>query len=496
MKPLTRYFQPASCIVKLVAFASFLFSMPCVAQNTVFYGMTSGGGSNGDGNIFYYNPATGTDSTVWSFGTVDGDGRLPVGNLVYNSTTKLFYALTPVGGVYNGGTIISFNPANNSEQVEWDFSFFNNDGIEPNGSLVYYPGNNLFYGTTAQGGDSSRGTIFTFNPVNDSEQVVWNFGAGTDGANPYGDVIFDAATDLFYGTTFAGGDSGNGTIFSFNPATREEQVACNCHLNGPYGTAPYGSLVHDPVNGLFYGMTKFGGTQNNGTIYSFNTSNNKFNMLWSLGTGNDGAVPWGSLVYDPANGLFYGMTVSGGVNSNGAIISFNPANNNEKIAWSFNYDGNNDGSMPFGSLVYDNATGLLYGMTSEGGIADEGTIISFDPSTGTDNVLWSFGNGDDGYQPQGDLLIYPAINTGIPSLTDTTSVDIFPNPCYSAFSITGLTAGQTAEIFNDLGQKIKDFKATGSTQQLNISSQPGGIYFVQIINGDGALTGEKKLVKE
>ena len=176
--------------------------------------------------------------------------------------TPAFYGMTINGGSIGEGTIIEFNPNNNSESVVWNFGI-DSDGANPYGDLVYFPSNGLFYGMTYGGGRDTAGngiihagTIFTFNPTNNSESVVKNFQA-YDGALPYGDLVYDSSYGLFYGILSAGGSYGDGNIISFNPSNNSESLVCFLdtayHLDNPEG-----NLVYDPSNGLYYGMTERG----------------------------------------------------------------------------------------------------------------------------------------------------------------------------------------------------------------------------------------------
>ena len=55
------------------------------------------------------------------------------------------------------------------------------------------------------------------------------------------------------------------------------------------------------------------------------------------------------------------------------------------------FGGQEDGSAPVGELVA--VDGVLYGATSFGGQFNGGTIFSFDPATGAETVVYSFGSG-------------------------------------------------------------------------------------------------------
>ena len=99
------------------------------------------------------------------------------------------------------------------------YSFLNNgtDGTVPKGGVIFDGAGNL-YGTTTQGGTYTLGTLFELTPAGGgtwTEQVLHNFGNGTDGAMPYSTLIFDTDGNL-YGTTYQGGSYGGGTVFRLN----------------------------------------------------------------------------------------------------------------------------------------------------------------------------------------------------------------------------------------------------------------------------------------
>jgi uncharacterized repeat protein (TIGR03803 family) len=93
----------------------------------------------------------------------------------------------------------------------------------------------------------------------------------TDGANPFGGVILDAAGNL-YGTTNEGGGANNrGVVFALSPSGIETVLYSFCSVTDVNGVCldgayPEGNLVALSPGNL-YGTTLEGGTTNAGTVY-------------------------------------------------------------------------------------------------------------------------------------------------------------------------------------------------------------------------------------
>jgi len=472
-------------ILSLAIISSLSYS-----QSQVFYGMSRYGGSAPSGGaIFKFNPTTNHESVVHNLG-IGTDGSNPYGNLVYCKPNGLFYGMTYYGGANgNAGAIISFNPSNNAENLVWSFSS-GTGGSSPEGDLVYDTINNLFYGMTIAGGANYYGAIISFNPTNNTESVVFSFN-NTDGADPIGNLVYDKNNSLFYGMTQSGGANYYGTIFTFNPNNNAENVVWS--FNNSNGSGPNGSLVLDPNNGLFYGTTSAGGANFYGTIFSFNTSTNIATVEWSFNNAN-GSSPNGVLTFQPSSGLFYGMTADGGANYYGSIFSFNPGNNIATVVWSFG--GGSDGKNPNGNLLLDDFNGLFYGVTSNGGTNYNGVIFSFNPATNKDSVLYNFGTLPDASYPNGDLTMYSVSPNSIPGIShDDDLITVYPNPNVGNFTITGLSKGQIVELYNALGQKVWSAVANNSTQAFDVSGNVNGVYMIRILNTNGTLLSLKKIIK-
>lgn len=181
------------------------------ATNGYLYGTTSFGGSGGYGTIFKVTP-TGTLTTVHNF---DGtDGQLAEAPLV-QATNGAFYGTTVYGSSHGAGTIFRITPGGTLTTL---YSFSGTDGRYPYAGLIQATDGNL-YGTTVNGGTSSNcsvtgcGTIFKITPRG-TLTTLHSF-EFTDGENPYG-ALLQATDGNLYGTTYLGGSSGRGTMYSLS----------------------------------------------------------------------------------------------------------------------------------------------------------------------------------------------------------------------------------------------------------------------------------------
>jgi len=150
------------------------------------------------------------------------DGEYPDGSLIADSSGNL-YGSTYWGGDYNFGagfgTLFTVNASTGYLQM-YEFTGTSGgnfvDGANPFAGLVAGK-SNMLYGTTYDGGASGYGIVFTFNLDGKEETVLYNFAGGKDGAFPTGALIVDANGNL-YGTTAEGGRFGLGTIFKAGTA--------------------------------------------------------------------------------------------------------------------------------------------------------------------------------------------------------------------------------------------------------------------------------------
>jgi len=184
-------------------------------QSGNLYGTTNGGGTNGCGTVYELSPSDGgwTEKVLYSFQCGSTDGQYPIGGLIFDSAGNL-YGTTNFGGAHNGGTVFELTPAGGGN---WTFHLLYS--LTYNGTfdfLIYGATGTLaidsggaLYGTTVMDGANGAGSVFKLTPHNGSWTYtsLHDFTGGSDGGNPFGNVVLDSAGNV-YGT--AGVSSGGG----------------------------------------------------------------------------------------------------------------------------------------------------------------------------------------------------------------------------------------------------------------------------------------------
>jgi uncharacterized repeat protein (TIGR03803 family) len=349
--------------------------------------------------------------TVYSFGqrAKRDDGQAPVAHLL--AVDGALYGTTQSGG-HSGpgcaigcGTIYRITTAG-SEQILYRFkggAF----GAAPLSGLTMLDG--TLFGTTASGGSGTNcsggcGTIFKAGLGGKSEEVVYSFKGGTDGADPLADlIVFDG--DL-YGTTYYGGlktrlcPSGCGTVFRLSVASNAEK-ALYAFKGGSDGLEPVAGVVH--VGGRLYGTTQYGGTQTPlcatgcGTVFSVDARSGLEQVVYrfkSTSNAPDGAYPAARLL--AIGRALYGTTLGGGDTLQGTVFKVTDSGV-ERVLHSFSCcSPRSDGIYPLDGLIPSG--GDLYGTTREGGSGRDGTIFKITMS-GAENVVYSFAGKSDGAYP-------------------------------------------------------------------------------------------------
>jgi uncharacterized repeat protein (TIGR03803 family) len=122
----------------------------------------------------------------------------------------------------------------------------------------------------------------------------------------------DSAGNL-YGSTCCG-DGTAGTVFQLSPSGGNWLFSLLYGYNGS-GLGPYGNLVRDAAGNL-YGASVFNGLYNKGVVFKLTPTNGSwmYTDIHDFTGGADGGSPEGGLAID-SNGNIYGTTYDGGLAS-------------------------------------------------------------------------------------------------------------------------------------------------------------------------------------
>jgi uncharacterized repeat protein (TIGR03803 family) len=332
------------------------------AKDGNFYGTTESGGTLGSGIIFKLTPG-GVLTTLHTF-DCGIEGCNPRAALI-QAKDGTFYGTTPVGGVFEGGTIFKLGP--NGGFTTLHALNCKTEGCNPPAALIQASGGYL-YGTTAFGGAGGGGSVFKVTP-NGALTTLQSFGCtSSDGCFPQGALV-QAKDGSFYGTTSAGGASRGGTVFRLTPSGVLTTLhAFDCPTDG---CSP-GTALIQASDGNLYGTTPSGGTFGGGTAFKL-TPGGAFTTLHAFECFADGCRPQAALI-QASDGYLYGTTSSSGPSGFGGGTVFRLTLDGV-FETLHAFDCRTVGCGPFGAVIQA-SDGNLYGTTAyTDGSGDGGTVF-------------------------------------------------------------------------------------------------------------------------
>ncbi len=367
--------------------------------------------------IFLALAAQAQTLTVLHTFTGGADGAKPVG-LTMDAAGNL-YGTTFSGGLlvgqcapYNGcGVVFKVSQAGTGWTFAPIYSFTGaNDGSLPLSRVIFGPSGTL-YGTTALGGPDGTGVVFNlrlparvmgsvFTPW--TETVLYAFGNVNDGNYPGGDLLFDAAGNI-YGTTQSGGYECEdtvycGVVYELMPHRSSWSESILYEFSDGNVAIPLAGVVADQAGNL-YGTT----SNSLGAAYELIHSESGWTentVHYFGGTGDGNSVSTG-MVFD-SSGNLYGTTQYGGTNNGGTVFELSSLGAGWGETVRYNFPAN---STP--SSLFRDSLGNLYGVASGGGAHNQGWIFELTPSgggwTGTD--LYDFSGGANGAVPTGNVVL-------------------------------------------------------------------------------------------
>jgi uncharacterized repeat protein (TIGR03803 family) len=238
-----------------------------------------------------------------------------------------------------------------------------------------------------------------------SERVLYSF---PENAEPFGRLLNDKS-GIMYGTAYYG-ETGGGSVYQL----QQKRGSWKVHEIVQFGSGtndgrhPYAGVIGDPNSTALYGTTTGGGTSKDGTVFSATRAGGSWtNMVLHNFTGSDGATPYGMLLRNKATGVLYGTTLKGG---QGCGVAFQIDPNGSDYSVTHTFQGGSDGCNPQTQLRAGPKVGTFVGSTDFGGSSDSGTMFLLKEKGGvwTEKLLHAL-NGSDGAYP----VDFAVANTGI-----------------------------------------------------------------------------------
>lgn len=284
------------------------------------YGTTLGGGAGncqgiGCGTVFSLRPpltacktalCPWTETLLHTFGQ-GYDGVEPMGDLNVDGAGNL-YGTAYAGGLGGRGNVYELTPKGGgwTENDVYSFPEFGTLGYPAAGVMFDKTGN--LYGT-AQG--INYGGVFELMPSNDGwvYSELYTLHGGIEGSGPQAGVIFDNAGNI-YSATPREGAGGGGTVFELTPFDGYWTFSGLYSFVGSGG--PSANLFTDAA-GNFYGTTFADGAYGLGSVFKLTPGSSgwTYTSLHDFTGGDDGAKPVSNVLFD-ASGNLYGTASAGG----------------------------------------------------------------------------------------------------------------------------------------------------------------------------------------
>jgi uncharacterized repeat protein (TIGR03803 family) len=343
----------------------------------------------------------------------------------------------------------------NTFTVLYQFNSTTGEGVRSGGGLALGPDGQSLYGTCFANGYNGVGTIFVLTPNGSggyTHQDLYSFAGGTnDGGNPYAGLTW--YSNAFWGTCQTGGSNGYGTVFSFNPDPSEHTVH---HLTAKEreAMAKLKASQEQPDAGLFGNSAGGGPTSEKGAV--FDVSDDEFSDVVEFDDfGSDGGdAPSGALAIEDAGGgsktrLRSGSSSQGTNVDLSKIILYGVTQNGGSNNWGTIYKVQADGSNFM--VLHECNLVPSDGATPVGGMVLSGNVLYGTASAGGSNyngAVFKINTDGTGYQ---NLFSFNYATTGDAPEGDLILVG---NTLYGTTYIGGVGGGGTVFSIDTSGQNF------------------------------------------
>ena len=358
-----------------------------LTEDNHILGVTRRGGDNNDGIIFKYNLDSNTFTKLMDFESL-ATGKIPRGGLYKGNNGKYYGTTESGGGLQAGGVIFEYDfQLNDFNKL---FSFLSSEtGAKPQGKLLTSD-SNKFYGVASKG-VYNAGILYEFDRSLSTYTVLYNF--DSNGKVPSAAALLDG-NDI-YGITMYGGTNDNGVIYRYNLSSQTyTQLLDFDELITGHNPAGFVKAT----NNKFYGVNRVGGETNAGILYEYDVTTNSFTKKITFFTDLDGRSPSSLVLFD--NGKIYGTTTHGGAYNAGILFEFDPLT--DSYSKLLDFEPASMGGI-VNSPVVQGDNGVLYGVSSYGGANNKGTLFAYDYQNNLFVKLFDF-NDTTGYRSRTKLV--------------------------------------------------------------------------------------------
>ena len=315
---------------------------------------------------------------------------------VASGQVNQLWATANLGGSSNVGTIIKGDINGNFHLVH---TLTPIQGSYPLGLLAY--SGNYIFGCCQLGGPSGSCTLFRIDTGSLAFTMLHDFGnVPITGEYPTAGLI--KFTDgLLYGTTWGGGTNNQGVIYSFDPVTSTYTDVHNFDtLAG--GGFPGSALIAG--DSILYGIAQ-ANTNGQSVIYAFNPTTHQYRIVYTVPDTVSGVQN----LFLASDGKFYGTVQSIGFPQSNGVFVIDPVAQNYRLINNFNwaYTG------IFNCGVYQHTNGKIYVTTTIQNNVHPyfdscwGNIYSYEPGADSLILVAKFSHAT-GYSP--DQALSPVGN--------------------------------------------------------------------------------------
>jgi len=273
------------------------------------------------------NGSTWTQSVIYNF-TGKNDGYGPGSGVTFDKAGNL-YGTTPTGGAKSMGVIYELSPSGSS----WTFKVIHtfsggSDGTGGSAGRLLLDSAGRLYGVCTVGGANGAGVAYKLTLVQGTWkfQTLYAFKGTPDAGFPYGALSMDSSGNL-YGTTYYSGANNLGSVYqlALKGGVWTENLLYS-FKGGTDGASPISNVNVDPSGDLYGTTSEGGGRCSCGAIYRLTLPRGgqwTESVVYRFKNTPDGGFVYNGMVPD-SSGHYFGSTVHGGTAGEGAFYQFTP----------------------------------------------------------------------------------------------------------------------------------------------------------------------------